>query len=514
MSLAPYCLVECFQRPAGVVTFFSRGMDALATIPPREGAQATSDREAMLVDTPVVTCFLRHRGEVLLLKRSAKVGSYRGRWGAVAGYVEGNDPDGSALREIAEETGLRDGVSLSERGEPIPVEDLELGKRWIVHPYLFDCPSREVRLDWESIEAEWVAPTAILRRDCVPGLWNSYQSVAATLESLSADRRHGSAYLSLRALEVLRDRAGALAFESVDGASAWRELKDVASRLLEARPSMTALQNRIHRVMHRVFRNPVPATIEEEAHAAIGRAIDDDYGAADRASALVAGKRVLTFSRSGTVSEALLRARPRPEVVVAESRPGLEGASLAEELSSEGLSVTLIPDAGMADALENLAIEIVLVGADSVLPSGSVVNKIGTRLAAIAAHSVSAVSARPIPVYAAAATDKISIREDVALESADARDLNEGNANLRVRNPLFEVTPSELIRGIATERGVLPPNAVAPIARELLAWLRGDERAFLRDQGHTNFRSPAFASTTTAYGSFRASTVMPCGCSA
>ena len=93
----------------------------------------------MLVDTPVVTCFLRHRGEVLLLRRSAKVGSYRGRWGAVAGHVEGNDPDGSALREIAEETGLRDGVSLSERGEPFPVEDLELGKRC-------DCPSLSLRL--------------------------------------------------------------------------------------------------------------------------------------------------------------------------------------------------------------------------------------------------------------------------------------------------------------------------------------------------------------------------------
>jgi translation initiation factor 2B subunit (eIF-2B alpha/beta/delta family) len=394
------------------------------------------------------------------------VGSYRDRWGAVAGHLEGNDPDGSALREIAEETGLGAQVALTARGEPFPVEDLELGKRWIVHPYLFDCRSREVRLDWESAGAEWVAPTEILRRDSVPGLWKSYQRVAPTLESLSADRRHGSAYLSLRALEILRDRAGALASGGADEASAGQELEDLASRLVEARPSMAVLSNRIHRVMHRVSRNPLPRRIEDEAQAAVGRAIDVDDEAARRASALVAGKRVLSFSRSETVSEALLRAQPRPDVTVAESRPGLEGASLAEELSAAGLPVTLIADAAMAEAVESLAIEIVLVGADSVLPSGSVVNKTGTRLAALAAHS--APSGR-VPVYVAAATDKISTREDVALETAEAGEVYRGIAKLQVRSPLFEVTPRELIRGIVTERGVLSPDAVAPIARELLA---------------------------------------------
>jgi translation initiation factor 2B subunit (eIF-2B alpha/beta/delta family) len=237
---------------------------------------------------------------------------------------------------------------------------------------------------------------------------------------------------------------------------------ELASRLLEARPSMTAVSNRVHRVMHRVSSHPIPRRVEEEAHAAIGRAIDDDARAADRASALVGGKRVLTLSRSGTVSEALLRGRPRPEVVVAESRPGNEGVALAEELAAAGMNVTLIADAGMADALEGLAIEMVMVGADSVLPSGSVVNKIGTRLAAIAARAVS------VPVYAAAATDKVSTREDLALETADAQDIYCGGANLRVRNPLFEVTRSGWIRGIATERGVLTPQEIEPIARELL----------------------------------------------
>ena len=51
----------------------------------------------------VVTCFLRNRGAVLLLRRSDQ--AYQGKWGAVSGYVEGT-PEETAHREIAEKTGL------------------------------------------------------------------------------------------------------------------------------------------------------------------------------------------------------------------------------------------------------------------------------------------------------------------------------------------------------------------------------------------------------------------------
>ena len=47
------------------------------------------------MDESHVVCFLRNRGEVLLLRRSDQAGSYAGRWNAVAGHVEG-DPDGAA----------------------------------------------------------------------------------------------------------------------------------------------------------------------------------------------------------------------------------------------------------------------------------------------------------------------------------------------------------------------------------------------------------------------------------
>jgi translation initiation factor 2B subunit (eIF-2B alpha/beta/delta family) len=422
----------------------------------------------VLVETPVVTCFLRHRGEVLLLRRSGKVGSYRGKWGGVAGHVENDDPDQSALHEIAEETGLGGAVRQAARGEPFAVEDPDLGKRWIVHPYLFDAEGRDARLDWESVEGEWVSPTEILRRDAVPRLWTSYERVAPRLESLSSDREHGASYLSLRALEVIRDRAGVLAHEKKDAAEAVREIENLAREILAARPEMAVIENRIHRLMHSLGKGSSPETIERTAHRAIGEALDRDEEAARRGSALVSGKCVLTLSRSETVRAAVLGASPKPRMVVAESRPGGEGIEVAEDLAEHGVATALVTDAGMAAALESLPVQLVLVGADTVLASGAVVNKVGTRLAALAARE------RGLPVFALGATDKISSRPTAtaSLEASSSAALYAGRAPIDVRSPLFEVTPAALLDGLVTERGILRPEEVASVASELDALSR------------------------------------------
>ena len=98
-----------------------------------------------------------------------------------------------------------------------------------------------------------------------------------------------------------------------------------------------------------------------------------------------------------------------PEVVfVAESRPGGEGVAVAESLADE-VPVTLCPDAAVAHLLGRGAVDRVLVGADTVLADGSVVNKVGTRAAALAA------ARERVPVHAVAARDKVSPAETATL---------------------------------------------------------------------------------------------------
>jgi 8-oxo-dGTP diphosphatase len=125
----------------------------------------------MLQEKKVVTCFLESGGEILILRRSGEVGSYRGSWAGVSGYIE-STADEQALTEIEEETSLkRDDVELLKKGEPLAVEDEGLETRWLVHPYLFRIKDRErIRIDWEHKEARWIRPEDIGNYQTVPKL--------------------------------------------------------------------------------------------------------------------------------------------------------------------------------------------------------------------------------------------------------------------------------------------------------------------------------------------------------
>lgn len=392
-----------------------------------------------LSESRVVTCFLRSEGEVLLLRRSGEVGSYPGRWGAVAGYAEG-DTDQAARTEIKEEVGFED-VELVRRGRPFSVEDDSLGQRWIVHPYLFDLDRREPTLDWESTEYEWASPAEILHRETVPQLWDSYASVAPSLESIRQDREHGSSYLSLRALEVLRDRAAL--------GTSWRELQTLAADLIDARRSMAVLRNRVNRVMYQADRD---GDVAAQFHRAIKEAVKSDRRAAESAAELIRGRTVLTLSRSETVTAALLLARPR--IFVAESRPGGEGVEVGLALAAGGLEVTIVPDSGIASLPP---FDLVLVGADAVLPNGDVVNKVGTHAAGLVA------AARSVPTYVVTSIDKIQSTDEPQLEEAEW----ELEVELDRWSPMFERAPSGLIAGYVTEEGLLDAAAIADWARKL-----------------------------------------------
>jgi 8-oxo-dGTP pyrophosphatase MutT (NUDIX family) len=106
------------------------------------------------------------------------VSSYRGKWAGVSGYLEG-EPDKQALTEIAEETGLQPpDISLVKKGKPVVIDDVEMGTRWVVHPYLFHVADRsKIKIDWEHKETRWLAPAGIKRYSTVPGLEKALAAV-------------------------------------------------------------------------------------------------------------------------------------------------------------------------------------------------------------------------------------------------------------------------------------------------------------------------------------------------
>jgi len=117
---------------------------------------------------PVVSAFLRNRGRYLVVRRSEQVGTFQGRWSAVSGYVEGReDPRKRAGQEIREETGMK-GARFRRSAEPLVTRHGNTA--FVVHPFLFDAPTRRVTLDWENVEHRWIAPEELKALSTVPRL--------------------------------------------------------------------------------------------------------------------------------------------------------------------------------------------------------------------------------------------------------------------------------------------------------------------------------------------------------
>jgi 8-oxo-dGTP pyrophosphatase MutT (NUDIX family) len=129
---------------------------------------------------PVVTCFVKCGGRILLLKRSDQVRVYRGKWCTVAGYIDEPKPiRAKVLEELAEELGLSEAdVTTMVIGGSYEFFDPDARKTWIVHPVLvrFD-RQPQIQLDWEHTEFTWILPDEISSYETVPKLAESLTRV-------------------------------------------------------------------------------------------------------------------------------------------------------------------------------------------------------------------------------------------------------------------------------------------------------------------------------------------------
>ena len=148
-------------------------------------------------------------------------------------------------------------------------------------------------------------------------------------------------------------------------------------------------------------------------------------------------------------------------VIATETRPIQQGSRLtAFELKHDGINVSLIPDTAVGYTIANSLVNKIVVGADRILRTGHVYNKIGTYQIAIIAKQ------HDIPFYVAAPLSTFDMQsdpEDVVIEQRKASevtgigDKKTAPDGINVINPAFDMTPPELISGIITEKGIAKP---------------------------------------------------------
>jgi methylthioribose-1-phosphate isomerase len=148
-----------------------------------------------------------------------------------------------------------------------------------------------------------------------------------------------------------------------------------------------------------------------------------------------------------------------------ETRPWLQGSRLtAWELTRDAIPVSLMADGAAAARMARGGIGWVIVGSDRIASNGDVANKIGTYSLAVAArhHGVRFMVAAPtstVDMGVASGAD-IPIEERGSEEVLSCAGTRVGAEGADAWNPVFDVTPAELIDAIVTERGVvLQPDA-------------------------------------------------------
>jgi len=149
------------------------------------------------------------------------------------------------------------------------------------------------------------------------------------------------------------------------------------------------------------------------------------------------------------------------KVIATETRPVQQGSRLtAFELKHDGFDVSLIPDTAVGYTMANGLVDKVIVGADRIVKTGHVFNKIGTYQVATMAKQ------HGIPFYVAAPLSTIDMKskaEDVIIEMRKGSevtgigDKKTAPDGINVINPAFDMTPPELISGIITEKGIAQP---------------------------------------------------------
>jgi len=149
------------------------------------------------------------------------------------------------------------------------------------------------------------------------------------------------------------------------------------------------------------------------------------------------------------------------KVIATETRPVQQGSRLtAFELKHDGFDVSLIPDTAVGYSMANGLVDKVVVGADRIVKTGHVFNKIGTYQVATMAkqHGIPFYVAAPLSTF-----DMKSDAKDVIIEMRKGSevtgigDKKTAPDDINVINPAFDMTPPELISGIITEKGVANP---------------------------------------------------------
>jgi len=275
------------------------------------------------------------------------------------------------------------------------------------------------------------------------------------IREIKFDRTSGASQIARNALEVLRF------FVQTNPHETCRSFKEnfieVGRELFEARPNMAPVQNLVAQIAYEVgtFEEHDLASVRKFAASSIDKMYKKSEVAVKKSAewgATIIGDAdcLASCSDSSTVCETFRVAKQTGKsfkVLVAESKSDDNrfryGESMAEFLTSIDIYAEVFPDNEIHNYVPDA--KCVLVGADSVLCDGAVINGKPTAELAVTAKECG------IPFYSVCETSKANVLSYLSKKVELKED--------------FDLTPANLITGLVTEKGILNANAIVEIMK-------------------------------------------------
>jgi translation initiation factor 2B subunit (eIF-2B alpha/beta/delta family) len=250
------------------------------------------------------------------------------------------------------------------------------------------------------------------------------------------------------------DLLSAFSLDDISNTSFVRDLKSLSTAISNAQSQMSAVSNMCRFVISASDR------MNHEEICAYLKSLRDKIGiapsqAARHASGLIAnGKNYATISQSEFVLQTFERAAHEGKdatVFVMESRPLFEGRQTARALMKMGHRAVLVSDASIGFFINE--IDSALVGADSILSDGTLINKIGSYplAACCAAAKKNFYTVTSILKYDSEKSPETFINKEESANEIYA------NPEFEVRNFYFDKVDPEFITAIVTEIGSISP---------------------------------------------------------
>ncbi len=277
--------------------------------------------------------------------------------------------------------------------------------------------------------------------------------------------------------------------QHLDRAALNEQLKQAAAVLIAARPTAVNLSWGVNQVMSLLDDKAMSG--EDVTRMIITRALElaeedvqTNLRLAEHGASLISdGDTIIHHCNTGSLAvvdwgTALGAIRfaheqgKRIHVLVDETRPRLQGSRLtAWECEQYGIPYDIITDNMAGYFLRSGKVQKVFFGADRVAANGDVVNKIGTYMLSLAAHT----NRVPVVCVFPLSTLDLSLANGdlIPIEQRDTKEVLNlfiggepvAPAGASALNPAFDVTPHELIDAWVTEAGVITPPFYENIAR-------------------------------------------------